>query len=99
MGSNKLWSIFTDHLEECYITKQRAAEVHHIFPGSRRRICEKYGFVVPLHPMLHQWGPDSVHMKPNKGLDLRLKQDCQRYFEKHYGTREEFIKEYGKSYL
>lgn len=38
-------------------------------------------------------------MKPNQGLDLRLKQECQRYYEEHYGTREKFIKEFGRSYL
>lgn len=96
---DNLWSIFTDDLSQCYITKLNVAHVHHVFPGSSRKICEKYGFVVPLHPTLHQWGPDSVHMAPNRGLDLRLKQDCQRYYEEHYGTRSEFIKEFGKSYL
>lgn len=98
--SKGLWSIFTDELGVCYITKMNVAHIHHVFPGTcRRKICEKYGFVVPLHPALHQWAPDSVHNKPNQGLDLKLKQDCQRYYEEHYGTREEFIKVFGKSYL
>jgi hypothetical protein len=52
-----------------------------------------------IQPYIHTYGPDSVHMKPNQGLDLRLKQECQRYYEEHYGTREEFIKEFGRSYL
>lgn len=99
MSRSKLWSIFTDDLGRCYITKLWVAEVHHVFPGKNRKLCEKYGFVVPLHPTLHRWGPDSVHKVPNRGLDLKLKQECQRYYEEHYGTREDFIKEFGKSYL
>ena len=99
MSKNKLWSIFTNDLGRCYITKSYPVEIHHVFPGSRRKTCEKYGFIVPLYPTLHQNDPDSVHKAPNRGLDLKLKQVSQRYYEEHYGTREEFIKEFGKSYL
>jgi hypothetical protein len=35
----------------------------------------------------------------NKELDLKLKEMAQRYYEENYGTREDFIKEFGKSYL
>lgn len=41
----------------------------------------------------------SVHAVPNAGIDLYLKQTAQRYFEKHYGTRDEFIKLFLISYL
>lgn len=34
-----------------------------------------------------------------KGLDLKLKRMAQRYYENHYGSREDFIKEFGKNYL
>ena len=99
MSGNKLWSVITDDLDHCYVTKLPLRHIHHVFPGNRRKICEKYGFVVPLHPTFHEWATYSVHKAPNRGLDLKLKQECQRYYEEHYGTREEFIKEFGKSYL
>jgi hypothetical protein len=35
----------------------------------------------------------------NKQLDLRLKQECQRRWEVKYGTREDFIREFGRNYL
>lgn len=95
----KLWSIFTDNLYDCYITHLPVVHIHHVFGGSRKGASEKYGFLVPLHPTLHLYGPDSVHNAPNKGLDLRLKQECQRYFEEKHGTREEFIRIFGRSYL
>lgn len=74
--------------------------IHHVFPGTgRRKLCEKYGFIIPLGPELHNMSDISVHSNPNRGLDLRLKQECQRYFEGHYGDRKEFISVFGRSYL
>jgi hypothetical protein len=37
--------------------------------------------------------------KDAKAVDLKLKTDCQRYYEEHYGMREDFVREFGKSYL
>lgn len=95
-----LKSILTDDLEHCYITGSNHVHIHHVFPGNgRRKLCEKYGFIVPLEPKLHNMSDISVHSSPNNGLDLQLKQECQRYFEAHYGNRSEFIEKFGKSYL
>ena len=58
-----------------------------------------YGFVIPIAYYLHENYPDSVHQNPNKGIDLELKQMAQKYFEEHYGTREEFREIFGKSRL
>lgn len=86
-------------MEHCYFTGTSHCHRHHIFPGSRRPISEKYGFVIPIACHLHENGRDSVHENPNKGLDLELKQMAQTYFESHYGTREEFVERFGKSWL
>lgn len=97
---SRLWSALTNDLKSCYVTNMSPVHVHHIFPGKgRRKLCEQYGFIVPLHPKLHNLGNDSVHAKPNQGLDLMLKQECQRYFESHYGTRKDFINIFRRSYL
>lgn len=69
--------------------------VHHIFPGNKRRKCEKYGFLYALTPQAHEM----VHRYPNKMLDLFMKQDAQRWFESHIGSRKDFIEEFGRSYL
>lgn len=95
----KCWSILTEDMHSCYITHLPVVHIHHIFNGSRKAASEERGFLVPLHPTLHIYGPDSVHQAPNRGLDLMLKQKCQGYYETHYGTREQFIQEFGKSYL
>ena len=71
-------------------------QIHHIFPGyGRRRKCEKYGFLAALSGDTHRF----IHDHPNEGLDLMLKRDAQRFFERHYGNREDFIREFKRSYL
>lgn len=97
----KRWkSVLTDDLEHCYITRSSRVAIHHVFPGTgRRKLCEEYGFIVPLDPDLHNMSRESVHNNPNTGLDLQLKQECQRYFEAHCGSRKKFIETFGRSYL
>ena len=69
--------------------------IHHVFPGSRRKTSEKYGYLYKLIPDVHQM----IHDHPNKSLDLMLKREAQRHFESHYGNRDDFIREFGRSYL
>lgn len=38
-------------------------------------------------------------MNPNRGIDLEMKQVAQIFYEVNIGTREDFIREFGKSYL
>lgn len=96
----KLFSVLQDDLSVCFVTGSPNVAVHHIFPGKgRRKRCEKYGFVVSLEPRWHNMSSYSVHAVPNAGLDLALKQKSQKYFEERYGTRKEFIHEFGKNYL
>ena len=86
-------------MEHCYFTGNTQVHIHHIYYGPYRKASEKYGFVIPLAYYLHEFTPESVHGNPNKGLDLKLKQMAQRYFEEHYGTREEFVEVFGKNRL
>ena len=95
----KLYSVFTGDLSHCIITGSPNVHLHHIFPGSRRKQSERYGFVVPLRYDLHEFGTYSVHEKPNDGLDLKLKRMAQEYWESHYGNRQAFIETFGKNYL
>lgn len=93
----KLYSVFTEDLELCMFTGTAPVERHHIFGGSNRKRSEKYGFIAPLRPDLH---PNGVFAgKEAKKVDIKLKTMAQEYYESHYGTREDFIKEFGRSYL
>lgn len=87
-----IWSIAI--LPERHIVIDTTFSMDHIGQKS-----EEYGFVIPLASQLHEFEPESVHGNPNQGLDLQLKQMAQTYFEEHYGTREEFIRIFGKNRL
>lgn len=98
--AKRLKSVFTDDMDHCMFTGSSPVERHHIFynmGGGMKKKCEKYGFIAPLRPDLH---PNGVYAgKDAKDVDLKLKTMAQSYYEEHYGTREEFIKEFKKSYL
>lgn len=68
---------------------------HHCLHGTaNRKIAEKYGLKVWLchkcHMDLHDW---------NTELDRALQIRAQRYYESNIGTRKDFIREFGKSYI
>ena len=95
----RLWSVFTSDMDTCYFSGSTAVERHHIFGGPFRKKSEIYGFVIPLRPDLH---PNGVHYDPRNlyGVtDLKLKQMAQTYYEDKCGTRSEFRRLFGKSWL
>lgn len=95
--SKRLWSVFTDDMDHCYFTGTAPVERHHIFGGANRKNSEKYGFVVPLRPDIH---PNGVYAGQSaKLIDVKLKTMAQEYFEREYGTRDDFRRIFGKSYL
>lgn len=97
--AKRLTSVFTDDMDHCIETGTTQFHRHHIFGASNRNKSEKYGFVIPIAYYLHEFQEGSIHNNPNEGLDLKWKQKAQEYYEEHYGTREQFIKEFGRNYL
>lgn len=87
------------HERQCLVCGSWNIEDHHIFFGvSKRKLSEKYGLKVWLCPTHHR-GHQGVHGRDGHKLDIEIKQLGQKSFEYHYGTREEFIKIFGRSYL
>lgn len=83
----------------CIICGNPVTETHHVIHGSgRRKKAEKYGYTVKLCQR-HHTGPDGIHQAKNRDYDLMLIRAAQRHFEKNYGTREDFIREFGKSWI
>lgn len=71
---------------------------HHIYAGySNRRNSEKEGCWVYMCAKHHNMSNEGVHF--NKEFDLYLKKFCQATWEMENGSREEFRKIFGKSYL
>ena len=84
---------------QCLVCGSWNIEDHHIFFGqAKRKLSEKYGLKVWLCPTHHR-GTYGVHGREGHKLDVELKQLGQKAFEYHYGTREEFLKIFGRSYL
>lgn len=85
--------------KECYAcgTTYNLHSHHVIYGTANRKKSEKYGFKVWLCAYHHNMSNEGVHF--NKPFDLALKAKAQAYFEKHHGSREDFIREFGKSYL
>lgn len=74
-------------------------ERHHVFGGSRKKASEQRGFIAPLRRDLHPNGVSFVPTPDSVKIDSYLKERCQTYYEEHYGSRDEFRREFGKSYL
>lgn len=91
----KYWSIFTDDLKTCYISGTTyRVHPHHVFGGSRKALSEKYGFILPLTATLHEGTKESIH--ENRAFDLDMKQQCYKYYLEHIGTKEDWLREFGK---
>ncbi len=69
-------------------------ERHHVFGAYNKKRSEKYGFIAPLRYDLHPNGANAGAKA--KDIDLILKHRCQEYYLAHIGTKEDFIKEFGK---
>lgn len=80
---------------ECYLCGNvLRLQVHHLLHGfANRSKADRRGLWVYLCPECH----NNVHL--NNELDLKLKKIAQRHYERHCGSRREFIQEFGKSYL
>lgn len=72
---------------------------HHIFDGANRIHSEEYGLKVYLCPSHHisGWGPEAVHS--NAEIMKQLQQIGQQAFENQIGSRQEFMKIFGRNYL
>lgn len=72
-------------------------EEHHIFFGNPgRKNSEMYGLKVWLSPEHHR-GKISPHQ--DRDIDLQLKAIAQKAFETVHGSREEFVRIFGRNYL
>lgn len=87
-----------DDTEHCIFCHSTYVEEHHCFFGtSNRAIAEKYHLTLPLCNKHHTGSGNSPHM--NRIIDLAMKCWAQSVYEQKIGTREDFRREFGKSYL
>lgn len=73
-------------------------EEHHVFGGPNRKWSEKYGLKAYLcGDTCHRNGPRAAHQC--RETMQKLHEAGQQAFEEHHGTREEFIRIFGRNYL
>ena len=81
----------------CYVCgRPGRLHKHHVYGGANRKISEKEGCWIWLCPEHHNMSDSGVHF--SRELDLQLKRECQKEWERH-GTREEFRQKFGKSWI
>lgn len=85
-------------MSHCFVCGSPYVEIHHCIHGTaNRKKSEKWKLKMPLCNKHHTGSKESPHQ--NADIDKHYKQMAQQYFEDHYGTREYFRKEFGKSFL
>ena len=86
-------SVFTEDLNHCIICKSRRDNLHEIFFGKNRIKSMELGFVIPLCYEHH------IGMHKHHEWQENWHEKGQLYYEEHLGSRDDFIREFGKSYL
>lgn len=90
-------SVLVEDTEHCYVCGSPYVQAHHVIYGTaNRQISDRYGYIVPLCAEHHTGRVGAHH---NKDLNMHLKRMAQRHFEEHEGTREDFIRIFGKNYI
>lgn len=91
-------SVIQEEFNDLLLTGNYA--IHHVFPGNgRRKLCEKYGFLVAVRPEMHR----EIHDETAVGQYVSdvFRRECYEFYLEHIGTKEQFVAEFGgipKSY-
>lgn len=91
-------SIITKDMEHCFICRRPATDNHHCLFGSKRAMADKHKLVVGLCRDCH----NKVHnprTEAEQEMQNYLKREAQFAFEDKVGSREDFRKIFGRSYL
>ena len=98
MGRNKeIKSELVEDMTVCVVCGRPREHIHHVvFGTSNRKISDEYEYVIPLC-YEHHLGKTGIH--DNRDMNVYWKRKAQEHFEAHHGTREDFIKVFGKSWL
>lgn len=85
---------FYDEMETCFLCGiQGQLAHHHLIGGPYRKKSDMLGLVVPLCPRCH----NKVHS--NRKTMLQLRRYAELRMLKAGWSREEWLREFGKSYL
>lgn len=86
----------TEH--KCYVCGTTInLHKHHVFGAANRKLSEEYGLTIELCAKHHNMSDAGIHF--DKELDSFVKRYAQTRFENVHGTREDFMRIFGKNYL
>lgn len=93
-------SIVTEHEWICAFCGREAEGEHHlIFGTAGRELSEKDGLKLPICNGCHNMGDKLRRIHDNPMAERLSKMLGQAIFEGKVGTRDDFRKRYGRSYL
>lgn len=93
-------TIVTEYRDNCAFCGMPTGEEHHlIFGTSGRKLAEEDGLKLPCCTKCHTAGKISEKIHGNPMAEKMSKMLGQLAYEAHIGTREDFRKRYGVSYL
>lgn len=92
--------IVTEYKDICFFCGAPAECEHHLLFGSgTRQLADKDGLKVPSCNKCHNMGQINERIHENPMAEKLSKMLGQAIYEGRIGTREEFRRRYGKSYL
>jgi hypothetical protein len=93
-------SIVTEYTDICFFCGRPSECEHHlIFGKGLRDLADQDGLTIPSCNKHHNMGSNTEIIHGNPMAEKLSKMLGQAIWEKHYGTREDFRKRYGQSYL
>lgn len=92
--------IVTKYTDICFYCGKPAECQHHlIFGRGLRELADEDGLIIPSCNKHHNMGANTEKIHNNPMAEKLSKMLGQAIWEKHYGSREDFMKRYGQSYL
>lgn len=91
-------SVIVEDTEHCFICGSPYVECHHVIHGTaNRKLADKYHLTLPLCNKHHTGSALCPHR--DALIDRSYKVMGQEAFERIYGTRDDFRRIFGKSYI
>ena len=91
---SKRFSILQENKNKCYFCDKRAVDTHELIKGRNRKKCIKWGLVVYLCRDCHRKTEEDIEFYKE------TRKYAQKMWQKHYNkTKQDFIDEFGRSYI
>lgn len=91
---NSRYSIIQEDLNKCYFCNNKSVDWHEMIKGRNRKKCIKWGLVMRICRSCHTKTEEDSEFYKEIRKNAQLK--WQEYYNK---TKEDFIKEFWRSYL